>query len=108
MRADAQSALMCEGVHADGGSGRRGSRDLPGIQTEVGRVSLGDHALEINTKVARITRKGASENRFVAGSIGPTGFLPASTDPTLGDISFGHLVEVFGEQCKGWSRAAPT
>ena len=39
--------------------------------------------------------------RFVAGSIGPTGFLPSSDDPTLGQIRFGELVEVFAEQARG-------
>src|SRR4249919_791147 len=62
---------------------------------------LGEHTLEINVKAAEIARKAAGEERFVAGSIGPTGFLPASTDPTLGDISFATLVEVFAEQAKG-------
>src|SRR5919197_6088788 len=59
---------------------------------------LGEHTLEINRKAAEIARKAVGEERFVAGSIGPTGFLPASDDPTLGDISFGKLVEVFTEQ----------
>src|ERR1700710_232261 len=59
---------------------------------------LGEHTLEINVKAAEIARKAAGERRFVAGSIGPTGFLPASTDPTLGDISFATLVDVFAEQ----------
>src|SRR6186997_179462 len=62
---------------------------------------LEDHTLEINTKAAEIARRAAGDERFVAGSIGPTGFLPASTDPTLGDISFGRLVEVFAEQAQG-------
>src|SRR5689334_9005248 len=62
---------------------------------------LGEHTLEINTKAAEIARKAAGPDRFVAGSIGPTGFLPASTDPTLGDISFGRLAEVFAEQATG-------
>src|SRR3954453_6763633 len=62
---------------------------------------LGEHTLEINVRAAEIARKAAGEERFVAGSIGPTGFLPASTDPTLGDISFGGLVEVFAEQARG-------
>src|SRR4249919_4161496 len=44
---------------------------------------LAEHTLEINVKAAEIARKAAGEERFVAGSIGPTGFLPASTDPTL-------------------------
>ena len=44
--------------------------------------------------------RSASE-RFVAGSIGPTGILPASDDPTLGNITFRELVDVFAEQAQG-------
>ena len=44
------------------------------------------------------------EDLFVAGSIGPTGHLPASDDPTLGKITFGELVEVFTEQATGLVR----
>jgi len=62
---------------------------------------LADYTVEINTKAAEIARKAAGENRFVAGSIGPTGYLPASEDPTLGQIRFGELVEVFTEQAAG-------
>src|ERR687893_861685 len=62
---------------------------------------LGEHTLEINTNAAQIARKAAGDDRFVAGSIGPTGFLPASDDPTLGDISFRTLVDVFAEQARG-------
>src|SRR5438128_7520985 len=59
---------------------------------------LGEHTLEINTKAAQIARRAAGEDRFVAGSIGPTGHLPASNDPTLGKFTFRELVEVFTEQ----------
>src|SRR6266513_4165691 len=62
---------------------------------------LGEQTLEINTKAAQIARLAAGEERFVAGSIGPTGMLPASNDPTLGDIRFGELVDVFAEQSEG-------
>src|SRR5215208_2961763 len=62
---------------------------------------LGEHTLEINTKAAQIAREAVGEERFVAGSIGPTGMLPASDDPTLGNIRFGALVEVFTEQAEG-------
>src|SRR5207302_4763844 len=48
-----------------------------------------------------IARRAAGDKRFVAGSIGPTGFLPASDDPTLGQIRFAELVEVFTEQARG-------
>jgi 5-methyltetrahydrofolate--homocysteine methyltransferase len=62
---------------------------------------LEDHTLEINTRAAEIARKAAGEHRFVAGSIGPTGFLPASDDATLGQIQFPELVEIFTEQALG-------
>jgi len=62
---------------------------------------LAEHTLEINRKAAEIARKAAGDDRFVAGSIGPTGFLPASDDATLGQITFGELVEVFKEQAQG-------
>src|SRR3954466_14179807 len=62
---------------------------------------LGEHTLEINQKAAEIARKAVGEERFVAGSIGPTGFLPASDDPTLGNMPFRTLVEVFTQQAEG-------
>jgi 5-methyltetrahydrofolate--homocysteine methyltransferase len=62
---------------------------------------LADYTVEINQKAAEIARKAVGEDRFVAGSIGPTGFLPASDDPTLGNIRFRDLVEVFQEQAEG-------
>src|ERR687897_584794 len=62
---------------------------------------LGDHTYEINRKAAEIARRAIGEDRFVAGSIGPTGHLPASDDPTLGRIRFRELVDVFTEQAKG-------
>src|SRR4051794_21695426 len=65
---------------------------------------LGQHTMEINQQAAEIARRAVGEDRFVAGSIGPTGHLPASDDPTLGRITFGELVEVFTEQAQGLVR----
>src|SRR5689334_10159242 len=62
---------------------------------------LGEQTLEINQRAAEIARGAVGESRFVAGSIGPTGHLPASEDPTLGRIGFRELVEVFEEQARG-------
>ncbi len=62
---------------------------------------LADHTREVNVRAAQIARRAAGESRFVAGSIGPTGHLPASDDPTLGAIEFPALVEVFTEQASG-------
>src|SRR4051794_25726533 len=65
---------------------------------------LGQHTMEINQQAAEIARRAVGEDRFVAGSIGPTGHLPASDDPTLGRITFRELVEVFTEQAQGLVR----
>src|ERR671930_1429222 len=72
-----------------------------GSRLKLDEWGLGDHTLEINRKAAEIARKAVGDTRFVAGSIGPTGHLPASDDPTLGQITFRHLVEVFSEQARG-------
>src|SRR6187200_614230 len=72
-----------------------------GSRIKLDEWGLGEHTLEINRKAAEIARKAVGEEHFVAGSIGPTGFLPASDDPTLGSIRFRDLVEVFEEQARG-------
>src|SRR5690349_10701650 len=95
---------VIEGVHQsmlEAGAEVVETDTFQGSRLKLEEWGLGEHTLEINTKAAEIARKAAGEERFVAGSIGPTGFLPASTDPTLGDISFGRLVEVFAEQARG-------
>src|SRR3982751_635823 len=72
-----------------------------GSRLKLQEWGLGDHTLEINRRAAQIAREAVGEDRFVAGSIGPTGFLPASDDPTLGAIGFRELVAVFEEQARG-------
>src|SRR3954465_8592209 len=62
---------------------------------------LADHTLEINRRAAEIARTAVGEERFGSGSIGPTGHLPASDDPTLGMITFHDPLEVFTEQARG-------
>jgi 5-methyltetrahydrofolate--homocysteine methyltransferase len=95
---------VIEGVHAsmlEAGAEVVETDSFQGSRLKLEEWGLGEHTHEVNLKAAQIARKAAGEGRFVAGSIGPTGFLPASDDPTLGDISFRKLVEVFAEQAKG-------
>jgi 5-methyltetrahydrofolate--homocysteine methyltransferase len=95
---------VIEGVHVsmlDAGAEVVETDTFQGSRLKLDEWGLGEQTLEINTKAAQIARKAAGEERFVAGSIGPTGFLPASDDPTLGNISFPELVEVFAEQARG-------
>ncbi len=74
---------------------------------------LQDRVLEINETAARLARRLADEyskivnqkseiqNRYVAGSIGPSGKLPSTNDPELSNVTFDELVDVFREQAVG-------
>src|SRR3954466_12636370 len=95
---------VIQGVHEsmlDAGAEVVETDTFQASRLKLSELVLGAHTLEINTKAAQIARQAAGEDRFVAGSIGPTGFLPASEDPSLGQIRFGELVEVFTEQASG-------
>ncbi|HEX4837372.1 MAG TPA: homocysteine S-methyltransferase family protein [Solirubrobacteraceae bacterium] len=95
---------VIEGVHAsmlDAGAEVVETDTFQASRLKLDEWGLADYTVEVNTKAAEIARKAAGEHRFVAGSIGPTGFLPASDDPTLGQIQLGELVEVFSEQAEG-------
>ena len=90
-------------ARVDGRGRRRGraDRQFQASRLKLEEWGLGEHTLEINQRAAEIARKAVGEDSFVAGSIGPTGHLPASDDPTLGKITFRELVTVFEEQAHG-------
>src|SRR5215212_4574840 len=95
---------VIQGVHnsmLDAGAEVLETDTFQGSRLKLDEWGLAEHTLEINRKAAEIARKAVGEDRFVAGSIGPTGFLPASEDPSLGQIRFRELVEVFTEQSQG-------
>src|SRR5213082_3739537 len=74
---------VIEGVHSsmlDAGAQVVETDTFQGSRLKLSEWGLEDHTLEINQKAAEIARKAAGENRFVAGSIGPTGFPPASDE----------------------------
>ena len=95
---------VIEGVHAsmvEAGAEVVETDTFQASRLKLEEWGLGEHTLEINRKAAEIARKAVGEDRFVAGSIGPTGHLPASDDPTLGQIRFRELVTIFDEQARG-------
>ena len=65
---------------------------------------LGDQVREINIAAAQLARAAADKYstpekpRFVAASMGPTGMLPSSSDPALGNITFEELAQNFHDQ----------
>src|SRR5579872_170280 len=68
---------------------------------------LGERTVEINRAAAEIARRACDafetrdgRPRFVAGSLGPTGFLISSSDPTLSKVTYDQLKDVYGEQAR--------
>ena len=68
---------------------------------------VGHRTYEVNFRAAILARRAAerhatpSQPRFVAGSMGPTGMLPSSSDPALGNITADALERIYFEQAKG-------
>src|SRR2546426_11326100 len=75
-----------------------------GSRLKLDEYGLGALTHEINLTAARLARRLADrystpeQPRFVAGSVGPTGMLPSSSDPLLSNITYQQLVEIFREQ----------
>ena len=68
---------------------------------------LHERVLEMNRAAAALARRVADRfetsdrPRYVAGSIGPSGFLPSTSDPVLSAITFDELIDTFAEQAQG-------
>jgi len=78
-----------------------------GSRLKLEEYGLGEQTHEINRLAAALAREAADREAakrgrdcFVAGSIGPTGFLPSTTDPTLSNITFEQMVTIFMEQSR--------
>src|SRR5687767_6909598 len=81
---------VIEGVHTsmvEAGAEVVETDTFQGSRLKLDEWGLGEHTLEINRKAAEIARGAVGDERFVAGSIGPTGFLPSSDDPKIGRAS---------------------
>src|ERR1700743_1523589 len=79
---------VIEGVHSsmlDAGAQVVETDTFQGSRLKLEEWGLGEYTVEINTKAAEIARKAAGPDRFVAGSIGPTRFLPAPAAPAPRD-----------------------
>ena len=65
---------------------------------------LGDKTLEFNIQATKIAKQACSETNkkvYIVGSMGPSGFLPSSSDPDLGNISLEEIEEAFFLQAQG-------
>jgi len=66
---------------------------------------FGDQTVELNKTIAQIAVEACSEYsdkpRYVIGSMGPSGFLPSSNDPDLGQKPLDEIREAFELQAEG-------
>ena len=65
---------------------------------------LGDKTIDFNIKATKIAKQASSDSKkkiYIVGSMGPTGFLPSSNDPDLGNISLNEIEEAFYLQALG-------
>jgi 5-methyltetrahydrofolate--homocysteine methyltransferase len=73
---------------------------------KLAEYGLAEKTVEVNCTAARIAREAcdavanARWPRFVAGSMGPTGMLVSSSDPTLSKITYEELAEIYAEQAR--------
>jgi len=97
-------------VHADyfeAGSDAVETDSFGGNAIKLAEYGLEKKVFEINKLSASLAKEEAerfsspSWKRYVVGTMGPTGKLPSSTDPSLGNISYGELKDVFFEQARG-------
>jgi len=65
---------------------------------------LGDKTIEFNIQATKLAKQACSESNkkiYIVGSMGPSGFLPSSNDPDLGNISLEEIEEAFFLQACG-------
>ncbi|MBA2393976.1 MAG: methionine synthase [Ktedonobacteraceae bacterium] len=98
---------VIEEIHAgfmDAGCDVIESDSFTASRLKLDEYGIGHLTREVNLAAARLARSVADrystpeQPRFVAGSIGPTGMLPSSSDPLLSNITYQQLVAIFREQ----------
>jgi 5-methyltetrahydrofolate--homocysteine methyltransferase len=66
---------------------------------------FGEQTVSINKLAAELARSVIKEfgngKKFVVGSMGPTGYLPSSNDPDLGNVPLNTIIEAFELQAQG-------
>jgi 5-methyltetrahydrofolate--homocysteine methyltransferase len=74
-------------------------------QIKLQEYGFGEKTVSINRLAAEVannvTKEFANEKKYVVGSMGPTGYLPSSNDPDLGNIKLNTIIEAFDLQAQG-------
>ena len=74
-------------------------------QIKLQEYGFGEKTIPINRTAAELARRAvkkfSNKKKYVIGSMGPTGYLPSSNDPDLGNISLDKITEAFDLQAQG-------
>ena len=74
-------------------------------QIKLQEYGFGEETVSINKSAAelanRVVEKFANGKKYVVGSMGPTGYLPSSNDPDLGNINLNNITDAFDLQAQG-------
>lgn len=74
-------------------------------QIKLQEYGFGEQTVSINKSAAELARSAIKEfgngEKFVVGSMGPTGYLPSSNDPDLGNVPLNTIIEAFELQAQG-------
>jgi 5-methyltetrahydrofolate--homocysteine methyltransferase len=74
-------------------------------QIKLQEYGFGEQTISINKLAAELARSVNKEfgngKKFVVGSMGPTGYLPSSNDPDLGNVPLNTIIEAFELQAQG-------
>ena len=72
---------------------------------KLGEYGFANRTVEFNKKTAELAKEACNlfsdKPRYVIGSMGPTGYLPSSDDPDLGQKSLDEIREAFALQAEG-------
>ena len=74
-------------------------------QIKLQEYGFGEQTLSINKSAAElansVVKEFANGKKFVVGSMGPTGYLPSSNDPDLGNVPLDTIIDAFDMQAQG-------
>lgn len=74
-------------------------------QIKLQEYGFGEQTVSINKSAAElansVVKEFANGKKFVVGSMGPTGYLPSSNDPDLGNVPLNEIIDAFDMQAQG-------
>ncbi|MGB3242331.1 MAG: homocysteine S-methyltransferase family protein, partial [Candidatus Omnitrophota bacterium] len=97
-------------IHSDyleAGSDATETNTFGGNAIKLAEYGLEDKVYQLNNDATRLARSVADSfssflhPRYVIGTMGPTGKLPSSSDPALGNVGYSELKKVFYDQALG-------